>query len=197
MNLSAKRIYQLLIALVVLSVVALAGCTYAAKQVLDDKSKDVYNAKLQSMALEAQQADINKAKEDIQRYRNLAEIAKNIVPQDKDQARTVREISKLAEDNGIAIGSITFPSSSLGNRTSGAINSQLERVKDIPGTYSLQITVRSPSNQPAPYPNFINFLEALEQNRRTALVKGVTITPKENNPEMLDFTLVIEVYIKP
>jgi len=45
--------------------------------------------------------------------------------------------------------------------------------------------------------NFIDFLDNLEQNRRTAQVSGVTITPDPQNPSLLSFSLVVNVYIKP
>jgi hypothetical protein len=198
MGLNAKRLYRTLIGLVVLSLLLIAGGVYAAGKVLQQKSGEVYDAKLKSLTLEKQQTDLRKARADIERYKDLAEIAKNIVPRDKDQARTVREISKLAEANNIKLGALTFPSSSLGQpNAAGGQDSQLEPVSDIPGTFILEVTVRSDSGTPVAYDDFINFLQALEQNRRTALVTGITITPDTNNPNNLQFTLTLDEYLKP
>lgn len=195
MWLTAKRVYLILSGLIVLSLLALAGCGYAADKFLKDKSKDVHDARLKTMVLEAQQAGLRKAKSDIDKYKDLAEIAKDIVPQDKDQAQTVREISNLAAKNGVRLGGITFPTSTLGAKAT--TDSQLKPVKSIEGTYVLDITVRSDSKISAPYSSLLGFLQSLESNRRTALVTGITLTPDAKSPGKVQFSLTISEYIKP
>lgn len=199
MGLNAKRLYFVLCGLIILALIALGGSAYVASGVLQKKSKDVRAARLKTLALEQKQTKLTKAKADIERYRELAQIAKSIVPQDKDQARTVREISNLAAANGIKLGSITFPSSTLGSETTvkGSIDSQLKAVKNIPGTYVMNISVRSDTKASPKFTDFIDFLEALEQNRRTALVAGITLTPDSKNPNILQFSLTLDEYIKP
>ncbi len=193
--LSAKRLYLVLCSLVAVALLTVAGGAYAAQSLLKSKSTDVYDARLNSMVLEEKQNRLRKAKTDITKYDGLAQIAKSIVPRDKDQARTVREISKLAAANGISLGSISFPSSSLGAKSPA--DTQLKAVPTIPGTFSLGITVRSDSKRPTTYERFTNFLEDLERNRRTALVTGITLTPDTVNPNNVLFSLTIEEYIKP
>lgn len=199
MFLNAKRLYLVLCGLVVLALAAIGGSAYMANGVLQGKSKDVSAARLKTLALEEKQTKLTKAKADIEKYRELAQIAKSIVPQDKDQARTVREISNLAATNGIKLGSITFPSSTLGSVTApkGSIDSQLKAVKNIPGTYVMNISVRSDAKASPKFADFIKFLEALEQNRRTALVAGITLIPDTKNPNVLQFSLTLDEYIKP
>lgn len=60
------------------------------------------------------------AKKDVEKYAYLNEIINSALPQDKDQARTVREIFLLAKQAGITIKSVQFPSSTLGAVTSAA-----------------------------------------------------------------------------
>lgn len=192
---SAKRLYLVLCSLVVVALLAVAGGAYAAQSLLKSKSKDVYDARLNSLVLEEKQNRLRKAKADIEKYSELADIAKSIVPRDKDQARTIREISKLAAANGISLGSITFPSSSLGAKS--PTDTQLKAVPTIPGTFALTITVRSDTRQPTTYERFTDFLEDLERNRRTALVTGITLTPDSTNTDNVQFSLTIEEYIKP
>ncbi len=192
---NAKRLYLVLCGLVAIALVAVGGGAYAAQSLLKSKSKDVYDARLNSMVLEEKQNRLRKAKTDIAKYSDLADIAKSIVPRDKDQARTVREISKLAAANNIKIGSITFPGSSLGAKS--PTDTQLKAVPTIPGTYALTITIRSDNKQPTTYERFTDFLEDLERNRRTALVTGITLTPDSTNPNNVQFSLTIEEYIKP
>jgi hypothetical protein len=147
--------------------------------------------------------ELIQAKQDVKKYQNLATITQNIVPQDKDQAETVLQIVNLANKNGVALASITFPSSSLGLQTgqsasNSTINlSQLTPVQGIPGVYDLQLVVQSDTTNPVPYSNFISFLSALENNRRTALISAVSIQPNAQDRNTLTFSLTLDEYVKP
>ena len=205
MWLNAKRLYFALIGLVVIALIAVGICSYLSLGFLKDKSKNVQDARLALAVLEEKQNSLIKAKADVQRYQDLSNIAKSIVPQDKDQVQTVREISNLADANGVILGSITFPSSGLGIKTASpaakgttsAPDAQLKPVEGLTGIYSLEITVRSDSGVSVYYDSLISFLRSLEQNRRTALVSGVTLTPDAKAPGKVQFSLTIREYIKP
>lgn len=192
---TAKRFSVLLQIAVGVALFGFLLCAYAATKLLENKAQTVRDARLRSMVLEEKQNQLGKARSDIQKFVELAEIAKSIVPQDKDQARTVREIVRLAEKNGIKLGAITFPASSLGDKKSK--QSQLVAEKGIPGVYSLEITVQSDVESPAPFANFIKFLDALEHNRRTALVIGINIQPDVSDPNKTSFLITLKEYIKP
>ncbi len=194
----AKTIYYTLIGLVALAVVALGVAVYVATNVLKEKSQEVQDARLRSAVVELNQSNLRKAKADIDKYKELATVAASIVPQDKDQTQTVREIANLAAQNGVEIGSITFPASSLGNANAAPTTpSQLTPVKGIPGVYVLPITVKTDDKVPADFHSFINFLDALEHNRRTALVTGIDLHPALKKPGKLLFTLTLSEFIKP
>lgn len=195
MNISTKNLYFCLIGLCLLAFSVLLAGTYAADRILARKGEDVRAARMESMVLEEEQRRLAKAKVDIEKYRSLAEIAKYIVPQDKDQAQTVREIVKIAREHNITLGSITFPSSSLGGKN--ADRSQLKEVKNIKGVYNLEITVNSAADVSARYDDFLAFLRALEHNRRTALVQSIALQPDADDPSRLQFVLKLVEYIKP
>jgi hypothetical protein len=63
--------------------------------------------------------------------------------------------------------------------------------------YYLQITVQSNGSQTVPYNKFISFLDALEHNRRTALVSSIALTPDSKNSNNVGFNLTLDEYIKP
>lgn len=209
---SSKRLYYALTGLVCLLVIGLAAGTYGINKMLAQKSTQLADLKAKSQGLEQEQQSLAKAKKDLENYADLEKIAKAVVPQDKDQAQTTREIVKIAEANGISLASITFPASSLGSSAKAGSGSgggqaagsssktglsQLQPVKNISGVYSLLITVQSDSSNPVPYDQFINFLNGLERNRRTAQVNTISITPDSNNRNLLSFTLTLNEYIKP
>jgi len=102
---------------------------------------------------------------------------------------------KIAKDSGIThLTSVTFPSSTLGTTGSSTLT-QLTAVKGMSGVYTLPITVAVNEESAVSYSQLISFLSGLEQNRRTAQVASLTLTPSEKNSNIA-FTIVINEYIK-
>ena len=214
---NSKRTYFLMLGLIALLTLSIFGGAYGTRQVLTTKSMELVDLKAQVEGYNRQQLGLIKAKKDIVTYDELFKIAKVIVPENKNQAETVRQIVKLAADNTIKLGSISFPSSSLGTGPTGATGptgktslsaapkvaigkadlSQLTPVVGSPGVYVLPINVASDSSQPASYPQLIKFLSALENNRLTAEVTTVNIVPDSTAPNRFSFTLSLNSYIKP
>ncbi|HVU59579.1 MAG TPA: hypothetical protein VHC98_01955 [Candidatus Saccharimonadales bacterium] len=197
---NSKRLYFVLVALVSLLVLGLVGGAYGADVLLQHASDQLVADRTKKAVLLQQEDQLARAKEDIKKYQDLANVAKSVVPEDKDQAQAVREIVNIAKDNAITLGSITFPTSVLGGTgtTAGKAQlSQLTPVSGIAGVYNLEITVASDTNNPVPYTSFVRFLNALEHNRRTALVKSVTLQPNQKDRTTVSFTLILDEYIKP
>lgn len=190
----------------VLTIVAVV----VGNQILQQKSKKLADLKLNSRVLDEQQSSLKRAKKDIETYTSLEQIAKAVVPQDKDQAEAVREIVKIAGDNGIKLASITFPASTLGQVVPKAVPTddttpkvktppitQVQTVEGIPGVFTLQIIIQQDTSAPITYDKFIGFLTNLEQNRRTAQVSTVSVTPNPQDHSKLTFNLTLNAYIKP
>lgn len=199
---NAKRSFYALTALLALLVLALPTAAYGFTQLMHGKSAELMTYKARLAALEQEKLNLAKAKKDIVQFSEPYAIAKAVVPQNKDQAQAVRQIIKIAGDNGVGIQSITFPSSTLGNSPSGGSGpatklSQLVPVKSIPGVYSLQLTVASDPARPISYPQLISFLSALEHNRQTALITTISIAPSQKSPGYFSFNLTLDTYIKP
>jgi hypothetical protein len=198
---NAKRAFYSMVGfLVVLTSLGIAAILVGNK-VLSAKANKLVNLKLQDVVLNNQETALQQAQAEIKKYSTLNTIAESIVPQDKDQAGTVREIVDFAGQTGIKIGSITFPASNLGGASglssAGSGLSQVQPVKGISGLYQLPITVQSDSSAPVSFNQLITFLQKLENNRHTAQVSQVTITPTANGGDALSFGLVINVFIKP
>lgn len=196
----SKYAYYAMLGCIVALILALLGGAYGANKLLASASVQLRQNRLRVQVLAEEQSQLASARQDVSNYQSLAAIAQSIVPQDKDQAQTVRQIVDIAHSNNIALSSITFPASTLGTVGAGATSqglSQLTPVVGIPGVYDLLLTVQSDSNNPVAYSQFINFLSALEHNRRTALVSGITLQPNEKNRNTLSFTLVLGEYVKP
>ena len=200
---SSKHLFYAMLGVIGLLVIGLIFGAYGADHLLQNQSKQLVSDRLQTSVLSQEQTELITAKQDIQKYQSLATITQSIVPQDKDQAETVLQIVNVAAANGVSLGSITFPSSSLGlgtpqSASSTKLNlSQLTPVTGITGVYSLQLIVASDPSNPVPYSSFVNFLSALENNRRTALISQISIQPDEKDRNTVSFTLTLDEYIKP
>lgn len=219
---NSKKAYYIMAGCTVLMFGVLGVTVVLGDMWLHKRSDQLRSVKLETRLLDEQQVSLVQANKDVAKYSDLESIANAIVPQDKDQAKTVREIVKLAQESNIPITSISFPTSSLGSAaqapaasssTADTSNSsespsasaaakappvtQVKAADGISGVYQMEINVQSDSSLPVPYAALITFLERLEQNRRTAQVSNITVTPSTKDPGLVTFTLMVNVYIKP
>jgi hypothetical protein len=212
---NSKRVFFILSGLIVLLFAGLIGATLSVNKVLSKQGSDLVTTKAVSAALSQEQVSLVKAKKDIKKYSPLDKIVRSVVPEDKDQAEAVRELVKIADTYNVTLSSISFPASTLGSGPAGTASasaattstpsansktsalSQLTQVKSIPGVYLLQITVKGDPLHPVRYDRFVSFLQALENNRRTAQVSSISITPSIQDRNYLSFSLILNTYIKP
>lgn len=189
---------------------------------LNSKSEEVIKLKLKDKTAEAQLSSLAGAKKDLETYGYFKDIARSVIPNDKNQAQAVLDIFQLANEAGLSISSVTFPTSSLGTSASKSTDSstqtdakaasnktvlsQAKPVEGIPGLYSIELTISSetgtqvPADKQATYLKLLNFLKKLENNRRTAQITQVNIQPAsdEAGPSgTVNFTLTINIFIKP
>ena len=218
-KMTPKYFFFIMIAVNTLLVLALVGGVYQGNKMIQEQSNKLVEAKTQNKVIERQQIQLTQAKQDVQKYNDLNEISKSIVPQDKDQARTVREITKLANESGIKLKGITFTTSNLGEFTTPAPApapatpseegtaatppvvaapsiTQVTPVEGINGVFAMSIVVNSLDTEPVPFDNFISFLEKLESNRRTAHVEDITVKPSDDGTAV-SFVLTLNAYVKP
>lgn len=210
---SSKKVFYIMIGSLGLLAIILVASVYVGDTLLRKQSGKLVELKLNNQVIEAQSASLVQANKDLEKYAELKAIAKQIVPQDKDQARVTREIINIAQQTGIQISGITFPASNLGiapsKPTTAPADSpapttpvapkvtQVKPVDGIKDLFQLDITIVSDTTKPATYPKLISFLDKLEQNRRTSQVAQINIQPDSTNRNGLNFTLTLTVYIKP
>ena len=205
-----KKVFYVMIGVIVLTVGLAISSVVLGSSMLKKKSLELIELKIQDRLIEEQQVALVQANKDIEKYQELETISKAIVPQDKDQASTVREIIKLADTSKIKISTISFPTSTLGQKappvapsTDGTTPkvqappiSQVKPVDGIQGLFQLEVTIQV--NEIAPtYNQLIEFLGKLEQNRRTAQVTSISIDPSATNRNLVEFNLTMNVFVKP
>lgn len=215
MSIDSKKLRLVFLISLVVSIVAFIAIAVLGLSLLSSKSASMVELKVKSQTAESQLANLEQSKKQVEKYAYFKDVAKTVIPNDKDQARDIVEINRMADEAGISIQSITFPSSSLGQKTtqqdatasssaSTAI-SQAKPVSGIPGLYSLELTITPEPNSTAPpdkqvtYPKMLDFLRRIENNRHTAQISNVNIIPAATNTSNtgLTFTLTINIFIKP
>ncbi len=212
---TSKRVFFVMLGVLGLMSVLVIATVVLGDTFLSKQSRKLVELKLENQVIEAQEASLAQAKKDIEKYSELESIAKQIVPQDKDQARATREIVNLAKLSGVKIATIGFPASTLGQAAPKAAapaggtttttptapattsETQVKKVDGIQNLFQLDITVTSDITSPASYSRLIDFLSRLEQNRRTAQVSQISIQPDVANRAALNFSLTLTLYIKP
>lgn len=203
---SPKRFFFVMLAATLILVGAFVGVILVGKDIIVAEGNKLNELRLEEVVLNKQTSALTQAKKDIAEYTELESIAKSVVPQDKDQARTVLEIVKLAAESGIAITGVTFPNSELGSVSGGKTKSkapannnltQLTPLESPKGVYSMEIRLDTDADSPVRYNQLIDFLQRLENNRRTSQVTNIEITPDTVNRNIITFNLTVTSYIKP
>jgi hypothetical protein len=214
MNVTAKQLRLILLGLLGLVVIVFLVTAIAGLNALSSKSQKLVDVKLKNKTVDAQLTSLEQAKKQVEKYSYFNDIAKTVLPVDKDQAQAVLDIFQLADQSGIAIASVTFPASTLGvgsssapatGSTSAAI-SQAKPVQGIKGLYSLELTVAPQSGPSVPagkvvtYPKFLDFLRRIERDRRTAQITQVNIQPQGSDAgpsQNLNFSLTVNIFMRP
>lgn len=211
-----KRFFFIMVGLFSISIIGGGAMLYFANNMLQNRSSSVVDLKLESSEVEAQLTAYQAAKKDVEKYSYLNAIITSALPQDKDQARTVREIFLLAKQAGIAIKSIQFPSSTLGAVVAPAAGAtpattpaltptptitQAKPVTGLLGVYSIE-TVVTPfaddKNNKVTYAQLISFLQKIESNRRAMQVASIQLNPLgQNTSDSISFTLTLNILIRP
>lgn len=218
----AKKFRLVMIGLLGLSIVVFIAMGILGLSMLGSKSQNMVGLKLQGDKLDAQLSSLGQAKKQIEQYSYFKDVAQTVIPSDKDQAQAVLDIFQFAGQAGISIQNITFPSSTLGASISalGApaatgnaqtaspkdVLSQAQAVTGISGLYSIPLTItpatggQVPASLEPTYPKILDFLNRIEQNRRTAQITQITIQPLSGTvggQQIINFTLTLNIFIKP
>lgn len=213
-----KNIRWMLIGSIGLLLLLFIAISTFGTSMISSKSRHIADLKAREELATAQLSRLFAAQKEIERYSYFNEVAKAIIPSDKNQAQAILDISTFALQSGFEIESITFPNSTLGQRaakpattqnaaeteakTTAAAISQAKPFPGVTGLYILPITVAPQNgqqvadNKKVNFPKLYEFLSRLERNRRTAQISEVTLTLDDNSPE-LNFELDMNVFLKP
>lgn len=223
-----KKARNLLLGMLGLAIMLFIAISIIGASMLSKKSQEMVSLKVKSANIDSQLINLAQAKKDVEKYKSFNDIAASVIPKDKNQVQAIADIFQIAKESGISLQSVTFPTSNLGankpavpsgasvgssgNQTATAATptqsaiSQAKPFSAVPGLFSLELTVTpqvgdtlSPDQQ-VTFSEFITFLSAIENNRRTAQITRVSIQPistNSNASDLINFTLTLNVFIKP
>jgi hypothetical protein len=210
---NSKRFFFIMTGVFSLSIIGGIAMLYFANSMLEKRSISVVNLKLESAEVEAQLSAYQAAKKDVEKYSYLNDVINSALPQDKDQARTVREIFLLAQQSGIAIKSVQFPSSTLGAVTAAPAAgttpatpaattiTQAKPVTGLKGVYSIETVVTPYADDKVnivTYNQLISFLKKIESNRRAMQVSSIQLNPLgQGSSDSISFTITLNIFVKP
>lgn len=223
---SGKKTRNLLLALLILGILVFVAVSFIGTSILSDKSREMVELKTKSSNIDAQLVNLSRAKKDVEKYKSFNDIAALVIPKDKNQVEAIADIFQIAQETGITLQSVAFPNSTLGTKPTATatpatpsteqavtaptapqtVISQAKPFPAVPGLYSLELTITPLSDEFMPrdkqvtYAKFINFLSAIENNRRTAQIVQVTIQPISTTTganDLINFTLTLNIFIKP
>lgn len=218
---NAKRFRIILTILLILQATGAGALTVYTNVWLTKKSANLVELKLDTVGLEQQQKVNLQAAKDLKNYESTRVLLEKIVPKSKDQAKTIGELLKIAEEIGVTIRTMTFPASELGNTiarqtvvgttpSAAATNSnaitQAKPVPNIPGLLGIEVSLSQidrkggSSGDGVTYKQLLDFLEAVEKNRRTLQIKTLQILPFRNATGVVggySLSLTMNIFVKP
>lgn len=220
---TGKKLRNILYGLIAFGLVVFIVISYFGMSILKKQSQSMVDRKAKSLSLEAQRKNLTAAKRDVEKYSSFNDVAATVIPRDKKQVQAIADIVQMANQSGILLQGIAFPNSTLGAKPSTATQpgststatgsstqlaiSQAKPFSGIPGLYSLEVTITPnvddnlPPTSKVTFPKLVNFLSAIENNRRTAQVTQISITPIDDKSgptgEYINFNLILNIFIKP
>lgn len=114
MKFQAKLLHRVLIACIALAIVASVASVWYATGWLSTRAETLVEVKLEQISLEEQQKRAFEASNALEEYGELSNVVKQVAPTEKEQEKIIAELYKIADENNIAIQSLAFNSSDLG-----------------------------------------------------------------------------------
>ena len=112
---SPKKLYFALLATITFMIIGSFGLVWEASNWLSKRGQSTVNLKLDILGLEQKQKAGIRATNDLLKYKQDIANLESVIPTQKDQVDALSQLIKIGDENGVTFGSITFPSSELGN----------------------------------------------------------------------------------
>lgn len=187
----AKKTFYILLAVNVLFLLGIAGVYVFASKFAKQKSTSIALAKADVETNDQLITSFKELERSLQKSAELEAIAKEVLPQDKNQSLALNEIQQFGQEVGITIKQVTF------NAPAGAKNTgpTLTSPTSLKGVSVLSVTVRCDKME---YEKLLEFLQKIEGNRRRMQVTSISLAPSSSTLGLLErVDLTMDIYLKP
>lgn len=194
---TAKNTHKMLMIMLILLIVVAISALFVSNFMMQKSANNLVRAKLDNVGYDSEEQTYLQARKDLGEYTALNEIIQKILPQSKDQAQAVSELYKIGDETGIKTASITFPSSTLGQKSNSNTVTQAKSVDGMPGVLGIDIAIElePASGASISYDSMINFLQKVELNRRNMQIKQITVNADTVNGGVT-FNMTLTIFVK-
>lgn len=217
---TSKRLYYILLSTLLILIIGIGVSVYFGNKIMQDKANELKIIDLEDKVTTKKLSLLQNAKKELNDNKDLQATIDEALPKTKNQAEVVAELYQMAAQSNIKISSITFPSSTLGDKkastgsastdgssaqsstasntpTSNSTSTQTKPVPSVSGVNSVDValTFAPTSGESIPYNNMLEFLSLVEQNRRTMLINTLQITPDLKNGGV-SFSVNLKLFVK-
>lgn len=194
---TAKNTHKMLMIMLILLIVVAISALFVSNFMMQKSANNLVRAKLDNVGYDSEEQTYLQARKDLGEYTVLNEIIQKILPQSKDQAQAVSELYKIGDETGIKTASITFPSSTLGQKSNSSTVTQAKSVDGMPGVLGIDIAIElePASGASISYDSMINFLQKVELNRRNMQIKQITVNADTLNGGVT-FNMTLTIFVK-
>lgn len=194
---TAKNTHKMLMIMLILLIVIATSALFVSNFMMQKSANNLVRAKLDNVGYDSEEQTYLQARKDLGEYTALNEIIQKILPQSKDQAQAVSELYKIGDETGIKTASITFPSSTLGQKSNSNTVTQAKSVDGMPGVLGIDIAIElePASGASISYDSMINFLQKVELNRRNMQIKQITVNADTVNGGVT-FNMTLTIFVK-
>lgn len=190
---TVKKMNILLRSLLLLLAVGSIVGLYFANQHLTKLAQATARLEADVILQEKQLAAYQKTASRVNELQEVSELAERVLPEQQEQSLTVAEISRFAQRSSLQIKELNFvdpPEEQKGKKKKDEKKSVLPK-----GVIITPIVITFQEN--ARYDYFLEFLRAIEDNRRKMQVTNISLTPDEENRTLLkDVSVSINLYVK-
>lgn len=189
---TSKKMYYVLLGLLAVSIIAGFTGMYFTDKYLASQADLVADRRADDEVLSQKLFSAQTTRDNLEDLAFVDELAKEVLPDAKNQSEVILLISKIAKESGISTDSFNFASTE-GNPGD---KSQTVELEGTTGVLVLPINTSFRST----YNELIKFLEKTELNKRKMQISDISISPRlddEGNPtDQLDVLLTINAYVK-
>jgi Tfp pilus assembly protein PilO len=190
----ARKLYYTLIALIILSSIAIFGAFSWGKDQLEQNSSSVSELIAERDAQQENIIILQKAETESQEVEEVNQLLERLLPTEKNQETLVLDIIYTATaESGIPLSSIaTFAFNGAGDPD--ALSGTLPN-KEVPGVLEYPFTLEL---KDITYDALLQLLQEIETNGRIIQVSTVQINPDKTNISLLSsVSLSMKAYVKP